>query len=473
LKFDNNKWDLLSYWNTLGGFSAIPFDRNHFYTRTLNGNVRFTTDGGASFEMGSFIGDTITTPIFDENGIPTSDSTRVPQQNKINSTSVLGNGEIFLAFDNAVNRNGAGAYSNDHGKTLEFINDNRLVNSNFIHDIDSLIYFYKKRIYNGQPRRDIDFYKMNKNSFEIELINTIDSADFIRVFPFFDDKLFLSVRKGSNHNENGEWVEFYEASTDFKELKSVHKVKESTFNSVTNHIKYDDKLFYKYYTINSTSEEPIFASKIFNLNSYSVQEYEGTFLDTAFNVPNNVFTENDTINKIEIKIESINGVEFPVIQRSILTKAKFNENINDFEYEFLDTLEYKNNRLMKSGSNDLTFFEGAGFWMPIEKNQNATSVKIENGVPPSIWALNAYPNPVSDKVKIAFYSAKMNIINNLKIEVINISTGISNYISNFEISILDGYNGTAEFDLSAYPPGAYLINLTLDGKSMSESIIKN
>lgn len=478
LKFENSKWKLLSYWNTLNNPVTNVFDRNHFFSRTLKGNVRFSTDGGASFRQGEFISDTTVSPVLDSYGNPTGDSTKIPQRSIINSIHFLGGGELFIAFDNTVNSKGHGAYSKDYGKSLEFIDNSRLINASFINYSTPFAYFYQERAYPGKPRRDINFYRLNINNFEIDSINSIDSVDFIRPMISSGRNNLYSVTKISDYESSSRSIEFYNFSEDFSEFEIVNTINKGRINRFGRFLKYENKLFYKYSYVEINSDDSFTKSEIMNLETYEVSDYSGIFFDSAYAAASTTLKEQDTVTKFDIILDTtiVNGIPIvgqPTVVSSVLARASFNEEINEFEFKFLDTLENPGAKLAESIQGDFKFFVGSGYWMPIEKNQNATSVKIENGGPPSIWTLNAYPNPVTDRVKIAFYSAKMSIINNLKIEVINISTGVSNYISEFEINILDGYNGLAEFDLSAYPSGAYLINLTLDGKSMSESIIKN
>lgn len=478
LKFVDSKWDLLSYWNTLNNPVTNVFDRRQFFSRTLKGNVRFSTDGGASFRQGEFISDTTVAPVLDSNGNPTGDSTKIPQRSIINNIHFLGGGELFIAFDNTVNSKGHGAYSKDYGKSLDFIDDSRLINASFLKFTDPFAYFYQERAYPGKPRRDFNFYRLNINNFEIDSINSIDSVEFMRPLPSLNGDELYSITKYSDYESASRTIEFYEFSEDFSEFELIYTIDKGRINRFGRFLKYENKLFYKYTYVESNSDESFTKSEILNLENYNVSDYSGIFFDSAYAAPSTTLRVQDTVTKFNIILDTtiVNGIPIvgqPTIISSVLAKASFNEEINEFEFEFLDTLENPGAKLSESINGDFKFYVGSGYWMPISKEHLIMDVKINNGGPPSIWTLSAYPNPTNDLIKVKFYSPKMKDIANLKVEIVNISTGIKNELNDFEISILDQTNGTVEFDMFSYPTGAYIINLSLNGRSMSESIIKN
>ena len=112
------------------------------------------------------------------------------------------------------------------------------------------------------------------------------------------------------------------------------------------------------------------------------------------------------------------------------------------------------------------------FYIPIENDRLTyyTSV-MERPIPPSIWTFPPYPNPVKDILKMRFYSAMMNKIAKLQVELIEIGSGKSYKIKKYNVTSVDNFWGEIELDLSGHEPGAYLINFKIGGSNKSETII--
>lgn len=112
------------------------------------------------------------------------------------------------------------------------------------------------------------------------------------------------------------------------------------------------------------------------------------------------------------------------------------------------------------------------FYIPIENDRLSyyTSV-MERPIPPSIWTFPPYPNPVKDILKMRFYSAMMNKIAKLQVELIEIGSGKSYKIKKYNVTSVDNFWGEIELDLSGHEPGAYLINFKIGGSNKSETII--
>lgn len=96
---------------------------------------------------------------------------------------------------------------------------------------------------------------------------------------------------------------------------------------------------------------------------------------------------------------------------------------------------------------------------------------VERGGPPAIWTYPPYPNPVKDILKMKFYSAMMNQIANLKVELIEIGSGRIYRVEDYKISKTSDYWGEIIIDIGNYQTGAYLINFKLGEGNKSESII--
>ena len=70
-----------------------------------------------------------------------------------------------------------------------------------------------------------------------------------------------------------------------------------------------------------------------------------------------------------------------------------------------------------------------------------------------------------------FYSAIMNELGKLKVELVEISTGKRYEINKYNLSAPSDYWGEIEFDLTNFNRGAYLLNFKIFNTNRSESII--
>lgn len=110
-------------------------------------------------------------------------------------------------------------------------------------------------------------------------------------------------------------------------------------------------------------------------------------------------------------------------------------------------------------------------YFPIESDRLNYYSSVEDLEPPAIWTYPPYPNPVNGKVKMKFYSAIMNELGKLKVELVEISTGKRYEINKYNLSAPSDYWGEIEFDLTNFNRGAYLLNFKICNTNRSESII--
>lgn len=459
LKWDKEKWHLLSYLNSITDSPPVPYDRNHFYSRTLNGVVRYSTDGGASMKLGNdFIRDTI-------NG--------APQENKIYNLLPLGNGELIMSFDFKANTKGSGAFSDNNGKNLKFITDNSIRGATFLYEYNDYVYYYDQIIFNGQHKTDLRIHRINKNTFDIDSIYNFSQYYELNNSFIYNNKFYFSITNGINLNDNPRKTEFYSSNLDFSNLSLINEINLKKINSTSLLSRFNDvNLLLRVRSIDSIApfNESQYTYFVLNIEDNTLFEFEQNNIN-QFQFPNRNFTNSDTVMKYNIRIDTVFGIPVGTPVKTMLANANFDLDDKIFEYDIIDTLENVI-FLKESLSGDFKYFDRSGFWMPIEKERLNLSIEKVNGGPPKIWTFSAFPNPVSDFVSITFYSALIPNINELKVEITNISTGIIDNIIEYDINISDDYHGRVDFDIGGYPPGAYIINLTMRDQSMSETIIK-
>jgi hypothetical protein len=152
-------------------------------------------------------------------------------------------------------------------------------------------------------------------------------------------------------------------------------------------------------------------------------------------------TEADTIinkyRQIRINIED-NG---DIVQDTISD--------SNFGYHFFDVGEIvimaKNQSMLRTIEED-----------------RLTSVSVDNKTEViGVWPFFPYPNPAKERISVQFYTEMSENIDNLEIELINISTGVEYQIDNYNIQFMNNWDGTIDFDISDYSTGSYLINMRL------------
>lgn len=440
------------------------YDRNTVVQSSNKGNIRYSRDGGASFKYSdSYYNDTIN---------------NFTHSNRLESLIHLGDGKIFGSFGMEVNNKGSSFYSEDYGNNITFLNITELRKVEFIFKKNKYLYFSKIFPSNGNPRNDVRLYRIDMDEFKIDTLLSFEYSTKLGFFKTIGNNIYFTVNRQNTSNYQYRWFDLYKSNLDFSDVQLIKSFDEYNMNHTSDLINYqNESMIIEFNVREEVSDDFVTKYMILDYNDDSIKEFDGNGLSsfqtqfTDLNLSSS-FSANDTLLKVEGKLDTNGIAVFPVHLRSILARGRLNDEKTKFEYELLDTLD--NTLLMRNSQTGdfVGYFDFNNYWVPIDQEHINMSVDyLENG-PPAIWTYSAYPNPVSDKVSVSFYSALIPNINELKVEIINISTGIIDSIPEYEISISDDYHGTVDFDIGGYPPGAYIINLKLRDQSMSETVIK-
>lgn len=85
--------------------------------------------------------------------------------------------------------------------------------------------------------------------------------------------------------------------------------------------------------------------------------------------------------------------------------------------------------------------------------------------------LKIYPNPAKDKVRVSFEAFGNENLSNIKLELVNISSGESYSITNYNVINKDEEGIEIELNVKNYIPGAYLLKLSNGNISNVEKLI--
>ncbi len=455
-------WDLKSN-NTIDNSRLIVlFDKDNFFkTKSLKSNLLKSTNSGKSFSYThDIVRDTIDGDIYIPNVI------NFVAKNKTN---------YLLLYDLQSSGRNGGAKSirkrlvlsiNDTLKRLEHIipnynfSLNELSISNFYNE--SYLLFATSRIttkekdennsFKDSIRKTI-FYKVNENS--LDTLGEIN--DSISLYnTMLDGNKFWVWGKTSIFDKNNE----------FKSKLFLSEDSCKTFKEIqTNDTKNIDISLYK----DSKGNYILIREK--NIDIYN-KDFE--FIKTIESEYDFNISETRGIDNIEKQV--FLGAK-KINQGGVISYEEvryyFDENYNFNVFERITDRR----RYIQSLDNDYQiYYKFLGlqtiFYIPIENDRLSyyTSV-MERPIPPSIWTFPPYPNPVKDILKMRFYSAMMNKIAKLQVELIEIGSGKSYKIKKYNVTSVDNFWGEIELDLSGHEPGAYLINFKIGGSNKSETII--
>ncbi len=109
-------------------------------------------------------------------------------------------------------------------------------------------------------------------------------------------------------------------------------------------------------------------------------------------------------------------------------------------------------------NNDFLFIRTAEIESSIATNYTKRPIEI-------------FPNPAKECIALQFYTDLSSDIGKLELELINISTGVAYNIKDYNISFINNWEGTFDFDVSRFPTGSYLINMKLGEYQRSSKLI--
>lgn len=463
------KWEILSYSHHRSFLKNISNIHN-FYIGQLYGTfILHTKNNGNSFDL-------IPSSTFTKNLNDKIDTVypKIEYAYELDSTKDL----IIFNESNAVidfkrstnNHNFFGIYDKNY-KTIKILD----INLNFpFPTFSSPFTFLGKKNENYYMTRsfrklglDIPnpystyFYKLNSKTLLLDTIYIFE--DSVQKFNFYfeDDKIWaIGINEDSKNN-----IKLYFSADNGKsfELKQTFKLvkKHPMFlpsNAYVSRNKNNDLIVFTDFQI-----------EIINENNYSYSTIE---LDLTLSPWQYEFSEKyfeDIIFSWSEIIDSVYQDDFYFSYINFENnKLEFN---NIYQYNYYDKIQYIPN--FTSYDNQIIFHKGANrqYFFPIEEDRKAYYNSVVNIQPPSFWTFPPYPNPVKDKLKMRFYSAIMNQISNLKVELIEIGSGRIYQINEFNVIKNDDYYGVIDIDISNYNSGPYLINFRIGEANKSEAVL--
>lgn len=160
------------------------------------------------------------------------------------------------------------------------------------------------------------------------------------------------------------------------------------------------------------------------------------------------------MNKIEFIGNKILAVNFEQILYSSDSGATWKEYKHIFPYEF-------NNNIFPKfiDGNPYVFSRSSTI-----KIEGSTGITHEN-------ALEIYPNPAKENVKVSFDAIGNENLNNIKLQLVNISSGETYAITNYEVNRNNANKIEINLNIEEYITGAYLLKLSIGNISKVEKLI--
>jgi hypothetical protein len=444
-------WEVVTHTPILeNGWPLKVFDESN-WSLISNNIIYKSTNGGVTFKPGDdFIIDTsggmIKNAIINDYYYYNRDSAIYFINYFSNNTTI---DEIYTTNDGGISLRGLNKNTNDELSFVADMNDYILVNG-------------KKFFGRGIT---VEFSKIWK-SVNLDSINAIDSVQngFIETVRI-ENKIYLFYsRVIENGNKSSSTIAV--SSDSLKTINRIFSYENDSVNSISSRFLMKSRNGNIYFVIDTKS------------GSISIPSYYR--LDT----------KSDKIYNLEQEIKIISGYnsqEVFVEDQNYFRHEEFI--VEDFSFLFnyievslegtefvYDTIGENKNGLipLKIFDTDNVILTGNQYsiYKQIEPDRLTNVEQIESkteNLP--IYPFAPSPNPAKEKIKVKFYTESMEKIGNLKVHLVNIATGIKVEIKDYDISFTNNWDGEIKLDISGFPNGSYLINLSIDDFNRSSKLI--
>lgn len=327
---------------------------------------------------------------------------------------------------------------------------------------DNDLYLYFNRSNNNVIGYRYDIYKMS-NDFIMDSVFVIDSIE--NSFPLktftVEGKTYLCYNKVIDNKGKIEFTIDYTEDY-FKTVRNLISMKKPDGLSISRNGLFISKKGFIFIKFSSWGEEQIMNYRL-NLNTKELKEIE----------KNSLFTNPWDNSPIDNTILSHHyGLYLPEKDTTVDRYYAMRVNVADNGDLIMDTLA----RGLTGSSfvevdNEIIIYGNQSILRPIEKDR-LTSVNAENKTEViGIWPFEPYPNPARERISLHFYTDLSSDIGKLELELINISTGVSNKIKDYNINFMNNWDGLIDFDISKYQTGSYLVNMKLGEYQKSSKLI--
>lgn len=415
------------------------WDENNWSIISNSGVILNSTNGGSTFRPGKdIILDTTVTP---------------PIASSFNSFNYFDKDSAiyFLrhSYSNTMTRD---LYTtNDGGNTLKAYPDKFLSKAEYLTNIGEDLYFNRDLSYGGRYGRTIVYYKLS-DGFKVDSINSLDSmnSNFHKIVNY-ENKIYIFRSKLSEGSSN---ISIEYSDDSFETISNIHTFNSSEIDNIqlvyksrNGNIYFSSTFTNTYYRLDTKTNEVFEVETPFSfLSYYNETEY---IEDQQYFASIGWTGDEKHYKYVEVSFDGVDMI--------------------------IDTVGHNTFGLLPTkfiNSDGIVLISSAqNIWKKIEPDR-LTSVELDARVEIlPVWPSSPSPNPAKNQVKVKFYTERSDIINNLFVKLISISTGTEYIINNYELNIIDNWQGEISFDISDYLSGSYLIDLTLDGYSKNTKLI--
>ena len=444
-------WEVITSTPIFNGGPLQVFDSNNWSILASN-LIYKSVDGGVTFKPGNdnFL-DTINSAVLTSN---------LHDYHYFNKDSA-----IFFTKHIYANTKIDEIYTtNDGGITLKGLGLNTFDNIDFVADLKDYLLLSRWKYGSGSLGRNWVYYKLDSD-LNLDSINVIDSvySNFIQSV-VVGNKIYIFYAK-ITEDKNKSIATIAVSSDTLKTIKDIFSIKNDSLNNITGKLVSRNGNIY----FNNNSSIP--------LENYT---YNSSFrLDTKtdeihiVNKPFAIFS-NYGINTFVEDQKYFKTVE--LIYKDTSYKFKYVEvsvEGTELKYDTIGSNSRGFTPMKYLNSEDVILIGGLqNIWKKIEPDR-LTSVEIWGSKTENlpIYPFAPSPNPAKDKLRVKFYTESMEKIDKLRVFLVNITTGKKVEIKHYEISITNNWNGELAFDVSDFPIGSYLVNLSLDDYNRSSKLI--
>ncbi len=353
-------------------------------------------------------------------------------------------------------------YTTNRGGTYDTIPSFKDVSTRFIDFIDNS--FYLQTYKNASNFININKLDLSSNK-KVE-INRLENTNRA-VFHKLNEKEYLIFTSVGNTNSEELNIQILKTTDNFVNIELIEETGFIKNNRLNGIFRYNQNLLFV-----STFQNKFYKVLMDELELFEIE-------DTTLSMISNInfsdiqpdYFENKTLTQTSATVtgDPQNG-GFSYRIKSKYVNLEFNN--DKFEIDTLGESTFGSSEYISEDGSTKFYYAPRHLYIPIEPErlEYYTSV-VEKSTPSTIWIYPPYPNPVSNSVTIKFRTWEMHNIQNLKIELVEISSGKIFHIKDFNLSVNDKYSGSVNFDVGNINTGAFLINFKLSDSNKSESII--
>lgn len=353
--------------------------------------------------------------------------------------------------------------TNDGGSKLIPANEDLIDQYQYVTEKDDYLIVGREADYLKTVGMELKLFKMTDN-FQLDSINFIDSIAS-RQYKFIEinNKIYIFYTKVNDNRGNSRQAVIAVSEDSLKTIEDLHIFNSNIYHSFELQLKSKNGNIYFNLVTKDSSTQVLRNYSYYRLDTKTDKLFESREFALLSRYGSKMFAEDQIFSAIGLTGNQRNYK---------FTRVSFEDN-----EMIIDTIGDN-----EVGKEAIPFLDGSGYilgnggvqglYKQIEPDRLTSVEQIESRTEnPPIYLFAPIPNPAKEKIKVKFYIDTMESIDKLKVNLVNIATGIKVEIKDYDISFTNNWNGEISFDITDFSIGSYLINFSIDDYNRSSKLI--